>query len=130
MFAQLTPTTSLAYLIIVFAIRMIGIGMIMMPATTAGLNVLPKKLIPHGTAMTNTMRQVAASVGTAILITIMTVTALEPGPGIDENEALVHGVNVSFYVVMVISILTLILSFYLNEKNPQISDESVEIRQN
>ncbi|MGE6299931.1 DHA2 family efflux MFS transporter permease subunit, partial [Guptibacillus hwajinpoensis] len=57
MFTNLTPETTFAYLAIVNAIRMFGVAMVMMPVTTAGLNQLPAHLIPHGTAMNNTMRQ-------------------------------------------------------------------------
>src|SRR5699024_4932393 len=86
-FTQLTVNTSLTYLTVVFAIRMVGISMVTMPATTAGLNALPRKLIPHGTAMTNTMRQIAASIGTATLVTVMSLGAL----GSSHPEALVQG---------------------------------------
>src|SRR5699024_6867931 len=71
LYSDLSTETSLMFLMIVFAVRMFGLSMVMMPATTAGLNVLPDKLIPHGTAMTNTMRQIAASIGTATLVTVM-----------------------------------------------------------
>jgi len=114
-YTRLTPDTSFMYITVVFAIRMAGIAMVMMPSTTAGLNVLPTKLIPHGTAMTNTMRQVAASIGTAVLITIMSVSALVPKDEYD-MDALVHGVNVSFYVATGITFIALILSFYVKDK--------------
>ena len=42
------------------------------------LNQLPQRLIPHGAAVNNTLRQIAASVGTAVLVTVMTVAALDP----------------------------------------------------
>lgn len=114
-FTNLSATTSLTYLTIVFSIRMIGIAMVMMPSTTAGLNTLPKHLIPHGTAMTNTMRQVAASIGTASLVTIMSVTALTPKHAGD-MEALIHGVNIAFYVASAITFIALILSFYVKDR--------------
>ncbi|WP_404451578.1 MDR family MFS transporter [Virgibacillus necropolis] len=114
LFTDLTANTSLTYLTVVFAIRMFGISMVMMPATTAGLNQLPNRLIPHGTAMNNTMRQVAASIGTAVLITVMTATALNTG----DPNGLIHGVNVAFYVVTAISLIGLILSFFIKGTTP------------
>lgn len=117
LFTNLTVDTSLSFLTIVFAIRMFGLSMIMMPATTAGLNQLPNRLIPHGTAMNNTMRQVAASIGTAMLITIMTATALDNGSSADP-EALIHGVNMAFYVATGLSFIAFILSFYIKGTNP------------
>src|SRR5699024_11066267 len=114
MFTNVTETTSFAYLTVVFAIRMLGISMVMMPATTAGLNQLPNRLIPHGTAMNNTMRQVAASIGTAILITVMTNTALDNGESAEPSE-LIHGVNISFYMSTALVIVGLLLSFYIKD---------------
>lgn len=56
-FTNLGPSTSMLMIAILYAIRMFGLSMVMMPVTTAGLNQLPRDLIPHGTAMTNTMRR-------------------------------------------------------------------------
>lgn len=113
-FTQLSTETSLLYLQVVYTARMVGISMIMMPSTTAGLNVLPDKLIPHGTAMTNTMRQVAASIGTATLVTVMSLAALDPASG--DPEALIHGVNIAFYAATGITLLGLILSFFVKDR--------------
>jgi len=117
-FTRLTSETTLTYITVVFAVRMVGIAMVMMPSTTAGLNALPNKLIPHGTAMTNTMRQVSASIGTALFVTIMSVTALVPKHEGD-FDALVHGVNIAFYVATAITFIALILSLYVKDKKVQ-----------
>ncbi|MGJ9459250.1 DHA2 family efflux MFS transporter permease subunit [Oceanobacillus sp. CF4.6] len=117
LYTNLTPDTSLIYLTIVFAFRMFGISMIMMPATTQGLNQLPRRLLAHGSAMTNTMRQVAASIGTAILVTIMTTTAPNTGEQALPME-MVHGVNMAFYVAAAISLIGLILSLLIRGGTP------------
>lgn len=51
--------------------RRIGMGMLMMPIQTVGLNELSAKLNGHGTAITNTIRQVAGAIGTSLLVTVM-----------------------------------------------------------
>lgn len=71
-FAFLTKTTPILYIVVLYAIRMFGISMVMMPVTTSGMNALPNKLISHGTAVNNTFRQIASSIGTAILISVLT----------------------------------------------------------
>src|SRR5699024_12534312 len=86
--------------------------MVMMPATTAGLNQMPNRLIPHGTAMNNTMRQVAASIGIAMLITVMTGAALETGKAADQS-GLISGVNVAFCVTTAFTVIALALSFFI-----------------
>ncbi|MBB6450722.1 EmrB/QacA subfamily drug resistance transporter [Geomicrobium halophilum] len=114
MFTQLSTTTSLAYLAIVNAIRFFGMSLVMMPITTAAVNSLPNVLIPHGTAMNNTMRQVAGAIGTALLVTVMSTMALAPEE-IDGNinEGMVHGVNMAFWLAAILTFIGLILSFFI-----------------
>ena len=71
-FAFLTKATPIIYIIVLYAIRMFGISMVMMPVTTSGMNALPMNLLSHGTAVNNTFRQVASSIGTAVLISVLT----------------------------------------------------------
>ena len=115
-FTVLTAETSFTYLTVMHAIRMFGVAMVMMPVTTAGLNQLPERLIPHGTAMSNTMRQVSGSIGTALLVTIMTSTALDPEQyGV---QGLIRGVNISFIVAGILSLIGVFLSFFLKQAPP------------
>lgn len=55
--------------------------MVTMPVTTTGINALPFRLISHGTAANNTLRQVAASMGTAVLISVYSSVAKWQMPG-------------------------------------------------
>src|SRR5699024_8316639 len=77
------------------------IAMVMMPMTTLALNQLPNELIPHGTAMNNTFRQMAGSIGTAVLVTIMATSAI-PNESV---SGLIHGVNVSFIVAGITAVV-------------------------
>nr|WP_205091540.1 MDR family MFS transporter [Thalassobacillus pellis] len=114
----LDTSTSLIYLTIAYSVRMFGLSMVMMPVTTAGLNELSQKLIPHGAAMNNTMRQIAASIGTAILVTVMTTTAqtARQQPSIEHPD--IHGVNVAFLVITVLSFIGIILSAFIKRTYP------------
>ncbi len=112
LFTNLSTDTSLTYMAVMNAIRMLSISMVMMPVTTAGLNQLPEHLIPHGTAMSNTFRQMSGAIGTAVLVTIMSTTAI-PKAGLN---GLIHGVNMSFYAATAIAFIGLILSFYIKSK--------------
>lgn len=113
MFARLEVDTSFAYIAIVNSVRMFGTAMIIMPVTTAALNQLPPKLIPHGTALNNTMRQIAAAVGTAVLVTIMATTARDPE--VYGMAGLVHGANVSFFVAGAVGIVGIVGSLFIRE---------------
>lgn len=95
MFSNLSVATEITYLATLYAVRMMGISLVMMPVQTAGLNSISNKLIPHGTAIANTMRQVAGSIGTAVLITVMTNSAMNSNAN-TPLESMVDGVNMSF----------------------------------
>jgi DHA2 family multidrug resistance protein len=69
-FTHLTLQTSYTFIIILYTIRSIGMGLMMMPISTAGLNELPQIKNPHGTALSNTARQIAGSVGISWITTI------------------------------------------------------------
>ncbi len=115
-FTRLSSDTSFAYMTVVFAIRMLGIAMVLTPITTEGLNQLELDLIPHGTAMNNTMRQVSASIGTAILVRVMTMSALDAGPGADPSD-LVHGVNTAFGVAVALAFAGVVLAFFVRPRS-------------
>ncbi|WP_208587793.1 MDR family MFS transporter [Gracilibacillus suaedae] len=123
LFTVLDDKTSMTYLTIVFAIRMLGISMVMMPAATAGLNQLPKKLIAHGAAMDNTLRNVSASVGTAIIVTVLTQAESIAEQSGDQYPG-ITGANTAFLVLSIITLIGLILSFFIKNRKPYDEKES------
>lgn len=64
--------TTYLHIMWIYIVRSFGMAFVMMPIMTAGMNALPPRLISHGNAFVNTMRQLAGSIGTAILVTVMT----------------------------------------------------------
>lgn len=114
-FMMLNLNSSIALITVAYTLRLIGVGMIMMPLTTAGINSLPPHLIPHGTAMNNTMRQMGGSIGTAVLVSIMSSSAANAALS-DPMKSAVHGMNTSFIVSGAIAVIGLVLSFFLKEK--------------
>ena len=69
-FSTLSLTTPYSELVILYTVRSFGMAMVMMPIMTNGLNQLPRRLYPHGTAMNNTLQNVGGAIGSALLITI------------------------------------------------------------
>ena len=70
--SKLNMGTTYLHIMWIYIVRSFGMAFIMMPIMTAGMNALPPRLISHGNAFVNTMRQLAGSIGTAILVTVMT----------------------------------------------------------
>lgn len=106
--------TSVIYIIIAFSILMIGNAGIMTPMTTAAINALPQHLISHGTAMNNTIRQIAAAIGTGILVTMMTNSALNTE--VYGVTGIIHGLQVTYRTVTGVAIISFILAFFVRNQ--------------
>ncbi|MCD2136732.1 MDR family MFS transporter [Salinicoccus halitifaciens] len=116
MLAVLDENTSWIYLTIVYSFRLIGAGLSMMPLTTFAMNALEDHLLPHGTSINNTMRQIGGSLFTALLITIMTGFAINASAGEPTIAEEIMGVNVSFIVAAVLAFIGLVMAFFLKEQ--------------
>ncbi|GGX73631.1 DHA2 family efflux MFS transporter permease subunit [Saccharospirillum salsuginis] len=93
--------------------QMLGATLLMMPLITAGVNSLPGPLIAHAAAMNNTLRMVGASIGTALLITVLsTRAALFDSP--KSPEALAAGIHLAFWFAFGLAILGLAMSLWLH----------------
>jgi EmrB/QacA subfamily drug resistance transporter len=150
-FSKLTMDTPYSHLIWLYIFRMFGMSMLGMPIMTEGLNALPRHLYSHGTAMANTLRQVAASLGTAFLVTVMSNRTkfhveqyrnemTETNPffmdvvsqlkqvipsdeavsellyGLVQQRATVEGINDAFFVATGLTVLALLMAFFLKGK--------------
>jgi DHA2 family lincomycin resistance protein-like MFS transporter len=109
---------------------MIAIAMIMMPVQTNGLNVLPRKLYPHGTAILNTLMQVSGAIGVAFFISIMSSgqrAFLEKSPdptSFDQiASALMSGVEKSFKVGLVFAFVALVVAFFIKRTKAPVEQE-------
>ncbi|HCY6734595.1 TPA: DHA2 family efflux MFS transporter permease subunit [Staphylococcus aureus] len=112
--AQFSQNTTQLYVIISFSVTMLGNAMIMTPMTTQALNALPRQYIVHGTAMNNTIRQVSAAIGTGILVTLM--TGLGKTSSLSGSQGLIHGLDITFYVVALIAFIGTIIAFFIRKQ--------------
>lgn len=134
-FSQLTDTTTYTYLILTYTARMFGMSMLMMPIVTAGLNQLPQRLTSHGTAMSNTLRTVGGALGIALFVSLMTnrvsshiKDALLSGAVSKSDklaminltqEAKIIGITHAFTVATWVTVIALVLSFFIQKTAPQ-----------
>jgi len=65
--------------------RGFGIGLCMMPMTTAGMNTVPQALVGRASAMTNVIRQISASFGIALMTYVMTSRSVYHTATLAEN---------------------------------------------
>ena len=127
-FMFLGPSTSVFQLAIYNGLRFIGLGLIFMTLQAAGMNALHNSVIHHATAVINTSRQIVGSIGTAILITVMTnvethslpaQSLLQTNPALYQqnmNQATIHGMNVAFMCVFGVSVAGLVCALAFKEE--------------
>ncbi|WP_197029988.1 DHA2 family efflux MFS transporter permease subunit [Paenibacillus sp. 1-18] len=116
----ITTTSAILLIIVLHCCLMIGISMIMMPAQTNGLNQLPLELYPDGTAIMSTLQQVAGAIGTAIAVSILSkgmesyLSQSSMPESVNEMaNAMVFGSQHSFFFAMIVSVIGLILAFFI-----------------
>ena len=84
-----------------------GNAFVMMPATTMGANSLPENMIPHGTAITTTVRQLLGSLGVALAMIII----VAGGHTLSE----IIGCHYAFGFFCILEIVGLILAIILRD---------------
>ncbi|MEK4483695.1 MULTISPECIES: DHA2 family efflux MFS transporter permease subunit [Paenibacillus] len=125
---DLSESTTYTYLMIRTIGLRIGLSFITMPLNTAGLNALPKQLSTHGTAVNNTVRQIAGAIGTAVVITIYTVQATSHAttlmqnnpsatPEIFKSLTSILGASDAYYFMMILSIAAFVITLFMPTKN-------------
>ncbi|KMY31676.1 MFS transporter [Lysinibacillus xylanilyticus] len=125
---DLTETTAYSFLIIRTIFLRIGLSFITMPLNTASLNALPKTLVTHGTAVNNTLRQIAGAIGSAVVITIFTTqttnhakTLLVETPNATAEGirtlASILGSSDAYYFMTILAIIAFVLTLFVPSKN-------------
>ncbi|MBY0223610.1 MDR family MFS transporter [Mammaliicoccus sciuri] len=130
MMSQLTVDTPVWIVVVGYILIMLSVSAIMMPAETNGLNQLPKRLYPHGTAVMSTLQPVAGAIGVSVFISIMNARQLHvlqqsetPKDPATMNLALVAGVELVYFIAFAMSIVALILSFIVYRATPREDQE-------
>ncbi|MFQ7726928.1 MAG: MFS transporter [Ruthenibacterium lactatiformans] len=100
----LTAETSLWLVAFVFAVRSIGIGMLMMTTVNWGMSAVAAQYTSDGTALISSLRTVGGAMGTAVFVAVMSAAG---GP---QGEALLHGLQAAFAGVSMLSALLVILA--------------------
>lgn len=124
-FMFISTSTPSSFITTLYALRMFGVVMAMMPLTTMSMSVLPPNEAAHATASNNTARQVASSVVVALLtsVTQNIMNNNEPSKalqaanplkyGSDVLDASMKGFHVSFAIGFAFSIIGIILALFM-----------------
>ncbi len=119
-FSGITVASSIAFIVALHIGLMVGISMVWMPAQTNGLNQLPPELYPHGTAVMNTLQQVAGAIGTAVAISILTSgmerylgASSAPTAPLEQANAMTFGSQHVFLFAMIVTLIGLATAFFI-----------------
>ncbi|MCF4120425.1 DHA2 family efflux MFS transporter permease subunit [Antribacter sp. KLBMP9083] len=115
-FAFITPTTSPFYVLGAHVLLSLGLSGIFTPLFTAGLGDLEPHLYSHGSAIINTVQQVAGAAGTALFVALMTVRSVAlADAGQPAADALTGGSQLAFLVAAVVMLGAVALTFMMRK---------------
>lgn len=119
-FDELSPTW---WVVVVHVVLNLGLGLTFTPLMTSALGSLPRKLYPYGSAIVGTVQQVAGAAGTALFVTLLSVTAAATiAEGGDAVTASAQGVHAAFFVGACVASVAVVLGFFV--RKPATVDES------
>ena len=117
-FMFMGPGMGLITLTVIYTVRLFSLSLVNMPISTWGMNALPDKLMNHGTSVQNTFRQVAGSLGTAVIVSASTVATNMVSGSTDAVTAGVFGIHTAFAVATALCVLGFVLTVALVRNKP------------
>ena len=110
MMSMIGMHTWIWYISICQFIRQIGMGFVMMPVTTWSLNCLKPAEVSAGSAVTNTVRQIAGAIGSPVMIlTMYSIAAAQMSSGRTEIAANIIGIEWALRIRAIINFLMILL---------------------
>lgn len=103
MMLDLGHCADLGYISLAQSLRQFGIASLIMPLTVWSIRQLKGRMVADGTSVTNALRQVAASLSTAIMVLLM-------AGGVAGGNATPEGVNAAMALSLAIAVVMLIMA--------------------
>lgn len=107
---------------ICFVLFMLCCGFILVPNQTHSLNQLPAKMNADGSAVLNTIQQLAGAIGTAVASTLITeFSAAGMRSGMGQQQAYVSGFSTSMWAILgfaAVGLVTAALMFRFSVRRP------------
>ena len=117
-FAFLGTETGLITLTVLYTVRLFSLSLVNMPITTWGMNALSNELVNHGTSVNNTFRQVAGSLGTAIIVSASTIATNASARVMTPTQASIFGIDVAFALAGVLCLIGFVMVVALVKNKP------------
>lgn len=120
----ISASTPLWWIVACHIVFEIGLGLLFTPLFTFGLGDLPKNLYPDGSAILNTLQQVAGAVGTALFVALSTVIAaglsgaVAAAPATDD---LIRGYSIAMFTAAGLGVVLIFLTTLLKPQRKKIA---------
>ena len=106
--SYLTEHTSLIYLASANLVRTVAIGCLMMPLVTWGMSRLNPEHTADGTSMLTALRTVAGSIGSAVFVSVMTLTS--------RASADLRGMRITFLCLTALAAVEVIIAVFCTKE--------------
>ena len=107
-FTQFRADSPIAFVAVAYAVLCVGIQFTMTPVNTWGVNSLPNADIQHAQSTSNTINQVAASFGTALLVSVASTVSANAG-GLEGVARTFAGYHASFCTTALLAACAVVL---------------------
>lgn len=120
----ISASTALWWIVACHIVFEIGLGLLFTPLFTFGLGDLPKNLYPDGSAILNTLQQVAGAVGTALFVALSTVIAAGlsgAGAAAPATDDLIRGYSIAMFTAAGLGVVLIFLTTLLKPQRKKIA---------
>jgi EmrB/QacA subfamily drug resistance transporter len=101
--------TTVSFMIASFAIRSVGLMLANTPMTIWSIGALPDDILHHGNALSSTLRQIASTLSTAIMVSAMSlVSALCADWGALQSQLM--GIRATYWLSVAIGLAALVMT--------------------
>jgi DHA2 family lincomycin resistance protein-like MFS transporter len=121
-FSQITTTTVLLLIVLIHCVFLTGSALIMAPNQTNTLGNLPKEYYPSGSALMTSLQQIGGAIGSSLFVSFMSLgqnsylsNIYHPNQ-VQNIQAMVYGVDISFLIGGILLAATLVISLFLKHE--------------
>lgn len=118
------------YIIVIYTCLGVGMQALVTPLNTWGINSLDNRVIQHANALQNTLNQVGASLGTAILVSL-SATSTFLFPEMPALEQAMAGNRIAFVFtafIMIVMLLVIVFKVKDGKKEPSAAERANALR--
>ncbi|MBT2208013.1 MDR family MFS transporter [Actinomadura sp. NEAU-AAG7] len=116
-FTQISKTMPYWQVLGMHTLLMVALATMFTPVFTLGLGALPAHLYSHGSSMLGTLQQVAAALGTALVVTVMARRAdSRIAGGVEETLAQLDGMRLAFVVAAGLAVVMIAVAVLLPKR--------------